>query len=489
MQNETLAEALTRFCPVPADVLLVGKAAEDLAESLETEGYFVLRGEFSGREAIAQGIVVSELDASSTSALALHLDGLRTLLCDGGALLIFGELAWGESRPEGSIPAADLVALLYERGFSVLERQVQGAGAAASDVPPLYRDGPVRRELLAARREPYRVRGYGPGDETAVLDLFHEAFFHDRRSLAHWLWKYHDHPDGGPFLSLAVDGDDRIGAHYAGYPVRFHDHEDGQARSFRAFQIGDTMTAKWAQGVGGRKTSLLARATQHFFNRHCAHRIGFNFGFNTGKIHRFYMRIVPGSEYLEAVTERSAEVGALRIGSPGWWQTHVAGLEVTRTTRVDVAWDEFFEKVAPAYGLLAERDAKHLHWRYLDHPDRDYLVLAVRRRGRLVGWGVFRREQDKLVWGDALFDPHHVLDARYLLQAALEAPEAEGVTRIEGWFPERPGFWDRLLGELGFESRPERRDLALIFMEFEERGLLERFGRRLYYTLAESDLF
>lgn len=489
MQTDIPLEALLRFCPAPAKVLLVGTQAEEFGRCLDGRDYVVVEGEGGGREGIAQAIVVSELETTSARSLAMRLDSLRALLGENGILMVWADLAWGESNPQGTLPAGELVAALYERGFSILERRVNEADSLAGDVPPLYRDGPVRSEVLVARREPYRVRSYCPGDETAVLDLFHEAFSHDRRELKQWLWKYRDHPEGGPFISLATDGEDRIGAHYAGYPVRFRDHERDLPRSFRAFQIGDTMTAKWAHGVGGRKTSLLARATQHFFNRHCAHRIGFNFGFNTGKIHRFYLRIVPGSQYLEAVTERSAEVGMLRIAAPGWWQKRIAGLEVSRETSVDADWDELFERVAPAYGFLAERDARHLRWRYLDQGDRAYMLLAIRRRGELVGWGVFRRDGDRLVWGDALFDPRHVGDASYLLQAALEQPEAAAVKQVRGWFPERPAFWDRLLGELGFESRSEPRGLALIFMEFEERNLLERMGSRLYYTLAESDLF
>ena len=109
------------------------------------------------------------------------------------------------------------------------------------------------------------------------------------------------------------------------------------------------------------------------------------------------------------------------------------------------------------------RDAQYLDWRYLRCPDADYVLLAARRWGRLVGWSVFRRRDDRLDWGDALFDPRHARAAEPILAAALAEPELAGAARVAAWFPERPPWWSARLAELGFERRdPSRRSLGMV---------------------------
>lgn len=475
---------LERLLPERAAVRLVGSEIAALADALRAAGY---RVQCQPNEERAEVLLVVE---TALAPVVQELDNPRSSLSADGILLLAGRLAWGESRPRDVLPASELVAGLYERGFAVLERRVLGTDVEDQDeIPPLRRDGPVRSELLVARRDGYAVRSYRPGDEAALLALFHEAFPHDDRELAHWFWKYRDHPQGGPFLSVAVGADGRIGAHYGAYPVPFLDSTGSALRTFEAFHIGDTMTARWARRVGRRRTTLVARTAQHFYHRHCAHRIGFNYGFNTGKIHRFYLRLVPGSEYLEPAAYRVLELAQRRPRPPGFLDRRVRGARVERVEAIDGEWDELFERAAPAYSLLTVRDRRQLQWRYFDRPDVDYLLLAVRRRDRLVGWGAFLRRGDALIWGDALFDPDHRAAVSALLAGALGTEEGRSAQRIEAWFPPRPAFWHATLTDLGFESRPEPNGLALIYMEFEERDLGRRLSEDLYYTMADSDLF
>jgi len=144
--------------------------------------------------------------------------------------------------------------------------------------------------------------------------------------------------------------------------------------------------------------------------------------------------------------------------------------------------------VTPRYGMLVERDARYLDWRYGRQPGGEYRVYACSHRGRLVAWSVFRRRQDALVWGDVLCDPRSPDAVRRLLAHALAQPEHAGVARVDTWATARPGWWRPLLRSIGFEERPDPQGLGLVFVPF-EIDPAEPMRTHLYYTMGDSDLF
>lgn len=343
------------------------------------------------------------------------------------------------------------------------------------------------RQLFPPVRDQPVIRLYRAGDEGRILELF-ERSFHNSRSVESWNWKYRQNPYGNLKISLAFAHDGDLLAHYAAYPCRFHDATSAEPRSILAHQIGDTMTSRRALAGGALgRPRLLQAVTRQFFDRFCHGQVGFNYGFNTGKIQRYYLRLVPGSRFFEAAAHRvlssQGTVAARRR------RTTAPSIRVTRVREVDARWEDFFRRVAPDYRLLLERDSRYLSWRYLACPDADYSLYSVFRRETLVGWGVFRRRQACLTWGDALFDRRFPEAPEILLGELLRRPENRAVRRVEGWFPTRPGWWDKSLLALGFVARPEPQDLGMIYKQFEEADLAARFGEHLYYTKGDGDLF
>jgi hypothetical protein len=411
----------------------------------------------------------------------LLCDRARALLADGGLLLIAGAV---EGEAGEGISARLLEVALAETGL--LAGDSEAVAEAATVAPGGYR-------LWSARRDRFAVRGYRAGDEAGILELF-RASFHVERSRRRWAWEYLESPYGGPAISLAVDEQGAIVAHYAGYPVRFRRTDpDGAALRWPALQVGDTMTSPAARGVGRGATTLLARTVRHFYAAHCRGRVAFNYGFNTGKIQRFSMRSV-GALRVGPVAYRRLDLdpdggppAALRRGGGGLF----GGWRVEPVTSFDQRFDRLFEAAAAAYGTLVERDARYLGWRYGACPEAvggTYRAWAVYRRRRLAGWGVFVRRDDRLVWGDALFDPERPEAPRRLLGAVLADPENLGVTAVEGWFSAHPRWWDAWVAELGFESQPEPQGLGMVYVPFEhDPG--DDFRRGLYVTMGDSDLF
>lgn len=417
------------------------------------------------------GALLVRLDDPFRADLPSFLGDLRRRLQEDGLVVI--TLPDPGSRPEVRPKGLPTV---HQKGLRLLVRRLSNLGFSILREAPASAPG---WRVVVARRDRFRVRSYQPGDEVAILELF-PSCFHVARSLEHWHWKYAEHPHGNGHLSLALDRGGQLAAHYGGYPVPYWYKEPGKPpRRFLALQMGDTMTSPSFRDAGRGQQSLLARTVRHFFARHRDDSFGFFYGFNTGPIQRF-------CEWF---------IGGTRVEPVGFWRRSPASLTApSRRYRVEIrprlgaGWDRLFQRVAPHYGFLVARDAAYLDWRYLRCPDPGFVILAARKWGRLVGWSVFRRRDDRLVWGDALFDPRHTAAASSLLAAALELPEFQGISQIESWFSLRPDWWRESLETLGFERSEEPNGLALMTLPEAESQAVTRL-QRLYYTMGDGDLF
>jgi len=409
----------------------------------------------------------------SVAGAAADLDAnaarIHRLLAGDGLLAAIVPAAAGPPL-RGSLPSKEqrlprrVLRALSEAGFAVRgERLLCGP------------DGDVL--AISAARDEFRVRSFVDGDEEAILRLF-PTCFHVERGLDHWRWKYQDNPYGEPRISMAFSPAGELASHYASYPTPFW--RDG--RRLLALQMGDTMTAPRFRDVGRGNAGLLPRTVRHFFARHRDGRFAFFYGFNTGPIQRFCVRFIGGSKI--------APVGCWTrdldpAGAPPWTPGRY---RVERVRSVGGTFDRFFARVAPHYGFLVHRDARWVDWRYLRCPDADYVVLAASRWGRLAGWSVFRRRDDRLVWGDALFHPRHAGAAESLLAAAVRRPELAGARRIEAWFSPRPAWWSGRLPGLGFTAGTQPDGLGMVALEDGDDDAITHLGE-LYYTMGDGDLF
>ena len=355
---------------------------------------------------------------------------------------------------------------------------------------------PRRVWLVAKRDDGYRVRLCREADEDAILRLFAPAF-HVARSEAHWRWKYLENPWGRRWISLAVTDEEEVelAAHYAGYPVPFvrwrdaNDPDEAEPEELLAVQIGDTMTAPEHRQVGLGWTSLLGRAVRHHFARFGREGVAFYYGFNSGKIRNFNLRFIQG--------RWAGSVGCYRRSLPLGRESRPG---LTRAERLDLQrlpgseLDRFFQAVSRCYGMQIRRDSAWLRWRYGACPDEPpFFATALRYRGLLVAWGVFREHVDgstgrvQLRWVDGLFHPEHSDAAGLLLAEALRQPEAVDAEEVMAWFSPRPQWWVDALVYLGFERVVEPDDLGLIYLPFDDARADETF-LDVYYTWGDSDL-
>ncbi len=422
-----------------------------------------------------------DLDRAIAGALprgdvsALPADGIRLVLSsssigDAAALpdevLIGWAAAGGDAEPPaaGSDGYCRLIVDLLEAGFRpVRERTVGG--------PPALR-------VVRARRDGYRVRGYRPGDELAILGLFRDCFGQDL-SLERWRWKYVDNPCGGPRISLAFAPGGELVCQYCAYPVRWRGLPPSAPAE--SHQVGDTMTRRSARSAGRGPTSILARTSRHFYLTHCAGRVAFNYGFNTGNIQKFSNRFL-GVRQVEDAPYRELSP-TVRLRRSLWRGPRYDLLRITGRSEVDAEFDALFERVSGRYGLLVERSSEYLRWRYVDCPAGGPELLAAYRRGRLAAWAAVRRLADRVEWGDALVDPAE----RPAMRALLAEMRTPGLP-VVGWFSGRPGWLSKELDALGLVRRPEPQGLVTGLAPFvlDDAVSLMQKG---YYTKADSDLF
>ena len=469
-RRPTLSGHLGELLPPPPATLHL----EDWGEGLQIAPATGYRAPEEGRPAhvVVWNATGSQDPSDCLQRLDGHLDEDSSLVVAVALPAATGRKA---SKHQGRLPTRDqeqlrrVVLALSEGGFQVhRDREVISSDAGAW-------------HLLRARRDAFRIRPYRAGDEEAILELFPRCF-HVPRSREHWDWKYAGNPWGRHHLSVATS-EGTLACHYAGYPVPFwwHDPKKGP-KTFNALQMGDTMTNPDFREVGRGRSGLLARTVRHFFAIHRGGPLGFFYGFNTGPIQRFCNWFIGGT----------------RVQPVGFWTLDLAegplsafehrSYLVDLAKTVDGSWNRLFSRVAPEIGFLVARDARWIEWRYLQCPDVDYTVIGAWHWGRLVGWSVFRRRDDRLVWGDALYLRRHRSAAVAVLRRALELPEFQGVTGVDAWFSSHPSEWLEQLAELGFASRPEPNDLALMALPEAEPEAAESLAR-LYYTMGDGDLF
>lgn len=329
------------------------------------------------------------------------------------------------------------------------------------------------------------VRGYREGDEALILPLFREVF-QTERTLDHWRWKFKDNPYGNGKIAEAFTSDGVLAGQYAGYAVPFH-CSTGGGKDFISHQIGDIMTASLfrKRGLGGE--SILNRNIAYFHHKFCIGQVPFNYGFITGKHQKI------GEQYLSyqtvsPVSYHVLDLSRTRVKRISRFKEIASGLSVERVTDIGPEYDRFFQKVSGDYRLLVKRDASYLRWRYLACPDRVHRFFAVRRFGKLIGWGVFSVRGDILIWGDALFQRKNAGAVSYMLEHVLKDQDAV-VRRIEGWFSSVPGWWTQVLCDAQFEAMPEPNGIVCDVSLFDDRFTPAFLRDHFYFAMGDSDLF
>jgi cyclopropane fatty-acyl-phospholipid synthase-like methyltransferase len=348
-----------------------------------------------------------------------------------------------------------------------------------------YSDGQMGYEIFVAKKDKFFIKAYSSGDEHKILQMFNRIFS-TKRSIDHWYWKFRDNPYGSYKITEVISEEGDLVAHYAGYPVPFYFSLD-ERKNFRSYQIGDTMTVPEVRNIGRGKTSILTSMSYYFYSKFCEDNLPFIYGFNTANIKKLGMRYL-NYKYIDPVKLWVKDISKESFEPFSRLKRLLSGYSIKEIHSISEEWDAFFNRVCDSYILLIRRDSAYLKWRYLDCPDRIHRIFAVYKRGHLIGWSVFAEKENKIIWGDALFDNSYPEAVNFMLYSLFKK-EFSGYKCIEGWFPLQPEWWVHKLKGLGFRPTEEPNNLTPGFVIFEEPVFLEKLNRYFYYTIGDSDLF
>ena len=225
--------------------------------------------------------------------------------------------------------------------------------------------------------------------------------FRKQKSVDTFLWKYERNPDGPAISRVACAPDGQVVGSYSYVPRRFR--RDGE--SVVLCQASDAMTDPAWQGKGiftglddvvcaaaGEAGSAWAyaysgRLSLKGFLRNgwqcLGHAPVFRYRFRSERSLRRLGRIGPLAARLAPLVDLSLGGRArARFGASDGSGTE----ELVRLDRFDQRVDALFDAVCPPTGLVGERHADWLNWRYVDNPTGRQECFALLRGEELAGY-------------------------------------------------------------------------------------------------------
>lgn len=103
-------------------------------------------------------------------------------------------------------------------------------------------------------------------------------------------------------------------------------------------------------------------------------------------------------------------------------------LAVTVVDRVEPRFDDLFERAAGQFGLVGDRSAAYLAWRFQRNPERRYEILVLRRGDVLRGYVVYRIDAGIARVADLLADAPESWE--WLLAACIGRARAAGLGAV-----------------------------------------------------------
>lgn len=346
-----------------------------------------------------------------------------------------------------------------------------------------YQMGTMGYEIWNLRHGKITIKNYQDGDESTVLKAFNKAF-NVSRTHKHWFWKFKTNPFGGPFTSLAWDGN-KLAAQYTGYPLLL---DIGDNQEFKVFHNGDTFVLPEYRGVGVGRNNLLARTFRFWERTTQEGNVFIAYGFNTGKIRRLCQLFLGITVDLPIYEWNLPTSKIYKAGNIARFKNLISGFSVSKETTVGDWANQIYGDVRNNYPWLIKRNKEYLSWRYEQHPDFTYCFYLVKHWGNPVGWFITRPDGDKLYLVDALVSKNNAaaILRLYLQQVQKDYPEVE---MISSWFSEIPEWWVKILKDEKFEKQRQFQDLYLGAKSYDDRVTTQVFADRFYFTMGDSDLF
>lgn len=325
----------------------------------------------------------------------------------------------------------------------------------------------------------HRFRPYAAGDCAPLLELFHRAYGAGgaARSVAHWRWKFERNP-GGPRSLLAVARDSETVLGFVGGTAHRAWH-DGVARSV-VQSVDHMVDPECRRGLA--RLGLFARLKRRWIEEFCGHdRCFVGFGFPSTCDFRIGARVARYAHIQPVLALVHRDLAALARRAP-------ASPRAAKERRVPDDVDGLWATVRRELEVAIVRDAAHLRWRYDEHPDIDYSVVAARDEGgALRGIAVVRAgglAEDIATIMDWVTPRGDVAARRALLAGCARVADGLGAGVLATWFPASSPEFEAFQDE-GFRVRYT--PMAMAGRVWDRRLAADGLRRAFFLTPGDID--
>lgn len=340
------------------------------------------------------------------------------------------------------------------------------------------------------------IRQYQEGDEEQILEL-RGITLSGSRSIPWWQWIYRNGPAGPAICWLAVDCQKIIG-HHALLPL----HMKIKDQEYKGSLAFDVMTHPDYQRQG-----VLTEIRAKIFDSAVESDITFSYGSTTPGIFPVYAKTQSFFICEPPLLVKIVSLGKVltkRFGIPTFignvigyiWVCLTNCISSPRNTDIkieqissfDKSIDAFWSKASGIKKIMVIRDMKYLNWRYVEKPEKEYVIFLARKRQETVGYIVLKLEKDTVPRGlifDLLTLPGDDI-AGALVTWAVEYLRGEGAAVISClMLPDVPYY--RTLRKMGFMRRYSHTYFGARLID---QTLSKEFiadPANWYYTLGDCD--
>lgn len=261
------------------------------------------------------------------------------------------------------------------------------------------------------------VERYQPDDKRGVDTLYRRVFGHDaaESSRLRWEWQYRHNPNNPshePEIWIAREGPAIVGQ-YATMPVRLSlkGREvqgswgmDVMVAPERQRQgLGEVLFRTWDRNVGASLGLGLSASSYRLFQKLRWPDVGPVPMFVKPLTRRAFRRPtwpLAVNRLVSALTLPVVKIVA---------RDRPLASEVRVIRRFDDSFTALWNDLAPKFDLAVRRDAAYLNWKYVNAPHVRYVIAALRRDDRNVGYAVYRHVHEPrgrvTLLVDVLVDP------------------------------------------------------------------------------------
>ena len=318
-------------------------------------------------------------------------------------------------------------------------------------------------------------RPYRRGDDIEINHAFNEIFG-QQRSVEEWQWKFMPFADGSRII-LAIDrsANDRIVAQYSVTTVACQYN----GRIIRVGQPVDVFSYRLPHLVHGQ---IFVKAIQALFDRygnerHCNVLFGFpgKRAYRLGRLAGLYPLMLPVPYFfkpVELLTNGAKDFGDHQLVDS--WNPE--------------DFDDLWRRACSRYPVSAIRTFSYIDRRFLSRPKHSYRLLACYHQGRLAAWAVFQITGSACYLVDLLWDGCRKEALLLLESKIMDCCIAEGVSMIEMWLSNDSQAVS-VLTNSGWAQSVQPQELVMGANSFDDSVSAVEFMSRMYFTMADSDLF